>query len=87
MCIRDSIFLEENYILKNIAGLENLPVSIVQGRYDVVCPMRSAWDLNKSLPSSKLYVIDNAGHSMKEIGISKKLIELTNVLENSLSYG
>ena len=43
--------------------------------YNVVCPMRSAWDLNKSLPSSKLYVIDNAGHSMKEIGISKKLIE------------
>ena len=37
--------------------------------------MRSAWDLNKSLPSSKFYVIDSAGHSMKEIGISKKLIE------------
>ena len=45
--------------------------------------MRSAWDLNKSLPSSKLYIIDNAGHSMKEIGISKKLIELTNELANS----
>ena len=47
--------------------------------------MRSAWDLNKLLPSSKLYVIDNAGHSMKEIGISKKLIELTNALANSTS--
>ncbi len=45
-----------------------------------VCPMRSAWDLNKLLPSSKLYVIDNAGHSMKEIGIPKKLIDLTNEL-------
>ena len=44
--------------------------------------MRSAWDLNKSLPSSKLYVIDSAGQSMKEIGISKKLIELTNQLAN-----
>ena len=44
--------------------------------------MRSAWDLNKLLPSSKLYVIDNVGHSMKEIGISKKLIELTNKLVN-----
>ena len=48
--------------------------------------MRSASDLNKSLPSSKLYVIDNAGHSMKEIGISKKLIDLTtNELANSSS--
>ena len=47
--------------------------------------MRSAWDLNKLLPSSKLYVIDNAGDSMKEIGIPKKLIDLTNELANSSS--
>ena len=70
----NNIFLEDNYILKNIAELKEIPVSIVQGRYDIVCPMRSAWDLNRSLPSSKLYIIDNAGHSMKETGISKKLI-------------
>ena len=76
----NNIFLEDNYILKNLANLNNIPVSIVQGRYDVVCPMRSAWDLNKSLPSSKLHVIDNAGHSIKEIGITDKLIELTNLL-------
>mgnify|MGYP001187986762 CR=1 FL=1 len=74
----NNIFLEENYILNNINKINNIPVSIVQGRYDIVCPMRSAWDLNKSLPSSKLYVINNAGHSMKEFGITKKLIELTN---------
>ena len=80
----NNIFLEENYILKNINKIKNIPVSIVQGRYDIVCPMRSAWDLNKSLPSSKLYVIDNAGHSMKEIGITNKLIELTNLLANPL---
>ena len=76
----NNIFLEENYILNNINKIKNIPVNIVQGRYDIVCPMRSAWDLNKSLTSSKLYVIDNAGHSMKEIGITKKLIELTNEL-------
>ena len=78
----NNIFLEENYILKNIIKIKNIPVSIVQGRYDIICPMRSAWDLNKTLPSSKLYVIDNAGHSMKEIGITNKLIELTNELVN-----
>ena len=44
----NNIFLEENYILKNINKLKGIPVSIVQGRYDVVCPMRSAWDLNKA---------------------------------------
>ena len=81
----NNIFLEDNFILKNITKIKDIPLSIVQGRYDIVCPMRSAWDLKQSLPSSKLYVIDNAGHSMKEIGISKKLIELTNELGNSLS--
>ena len=50
-----------------------------------VCPMRSSWDLNKLLPSSKLYVIGNAGHSMKEIGIPKKLVDLTTELANSSS--
>ncbi len=81
----NNIFLEDNYILKNIIKLINIPVSIVQGRYDVVCPMRSAWDLKKSLPSSKLYIINDAGHSMKETGITKKLIELTNKLNNDFS--
>ena len=80
----NNIFLEDNYILKNISKIKDIPVSIVQGRYDVVCPMRSAWDLNKLLPSSKLYIINNAGHSMKEIGITNKLIELTNELANHL---
>ena len=81
----NNIFLDENYILKNTNKLSGIPVSIVQGRYDVVCPMRSAWDLSKSLPSSELYVVDNAGHSMKEIGITNKLIELTNELAISFS--
>ena len=79
------IFLEDNYILQNIANIKNIPLAIVQGRYDIVCPMRSAWDLKKSLPSSKLYIIDNAGHSMKEVGITNKLIELTNELANPLT--
>ena len=81
----NNIFLEDNYILKYIAKIKNIPLTIVQGRYDIVCPMRSAWDLKKAFPSSKLYVIDNAGHSMKEVGITNKLIELTNELANSLS--
>ena len=39
--------------------------SIVQGRYDVVCPPKTAWDLHKALPDSKLYMIPDAGHSVK----------------------
>ena len=50
---------------------------IVQGRYDVVCPMISAWDLHKAWEKSNLVIIQDAGHSMLEIGIQNKLIEYT----------
>ena len=50
---------------------------IVQGRYDVVCPATSAWDLYNQLPESKFHLIQDAGHSMLEDGIQKKLIEIT----------
>ena len=50
---------------------------IVQGRYDVVCPLASAWDLHNKLPESKFYIIQDAGHSMLEVGIQKKLIQIT----------
>ena len=39
--------------------------SIVQGRYDVVCPAKTAWELHKGLPQSRLYMIPDAGHSVK----------------------
>ena len=50
---------------------------IVQGRYDVVCPALSAWELHNKLPASKLHMIQDAGHSMLEEGIQKKLIQIT----------
>ena len=72
----NNIFLEDNYILKNIKNIESIPTKIIQGRYDIVCPVRSAWDLNKKLKQSELIIVDNAGHSMSEKGISKKLVEV-----------
>ena len=73
----NNIFLEDNFILNNIQEIENIPVTIVQGRYDIVCPVRSAWDLNKKLKNSELIIVDNAGHSMSEEGITFNLIRAT----------
>jgi len=42
----NNIFLEDDFILKNIKTIESIPIKIIQGRYDVVCHVRSAWDLN-----------------------------------------
>ena len=74
----NKIFLEEDFILKNIETINEIPIKIVQGRYDIVCPVRSAWDLNKKLKNSELFIINNAGHSMSEEGITEKLLEIIN---------
>ena len=57
--------------------IRHIPGVIVQGRYDVVCPIRSAWDLHRAWPEAKLVVVPDAGHSMSEPGIRSALIEQT----------
>ena len=75
--INGAFFDDENWILKNINKIKDIPIHIVHGRYDVVCPIMSAWDLKRALPDSNFYIINDAGHSMLENGIRKKLIEIT----------
>ena len=70
-------FKFDGWILKKIHKINNIPNVIVQGRYDVVCPMVSAWDLHTSWEKSNLIIINDAGHSMLEKGIQNKLIEYT----------
>jgi len=50
---------------------------IVQGRYDVVCPMVSAWELHQAFPEADFEIVQDAGHSMTEEGIAAKLVEYT----------
>jgi len=57
--------------------IRHIPTVIVQGRYDVVCPMVSAWDLHRKFPEADFHVVQNAGHSMTEEGIAGKLVEYT----------
>merc|ERR1712029_519581 len=76
----NAIFLEEAFILKNVSKskLMKIPVDIVQGRYDVVCPAKSAWELHQALPHSQLVLVADAGHSMGEVGIAQQLVNITN---------
>ena len=70
-------FIQFRSLSDNVDKISSIPTVIVQGRYDVVCPIKSAWDLHKNLSNSELFIIQDAGHSMLEKGIQKKLIELT----------
>ena len=49
----------------------------MQGRYDVVCPMMSAWELHKAWPEAAFHVVPDAGHSALEPGITHELIKAT----------
>lgn len=68
-------FEQDDQLLCNCDRIQLIPTVIVQGRYDVVCPMRSAWDLHKALPQAELIVVPDAGHSMTEAGIMAALLD------------
>ena len=70
-------YVTGEWILKNIDQIRSIPATIIQGRYDVVCPMVSAWELHRAFPDAGLHIIQDSGHSMTEDGIRSKLIELT----------
>ncbi len=70
-------FTPDDYILQNTRKIENIPTTIVHGRYDVVCPISSAYELHQNLPQSKLVVVPDAGHSSSEPGIVAALIDAT----------
>ena len=68
-------FTSENQLLQNIDRIRHIPTVIVQGRYDVVCPMFTAWELHQVFPEAEFMVIPDAGHSMTEIGIRSALLD------------
>ncbi|ATD71469.1 MULTISPECIES: prolyl aminopeptidase [Gordonia] len=70
-------FLDDGQLLDNIDVIAHIPGVIVQGRYDVVCPMRSAWDLHRAWPAADLRIVDDAGHASFEEGIRHHLLEAT----------
>ncbi|NKF22054.1 prolyl aminopeptidase [Solimonas marina] len=70
-------FERDDQLLANIDRIRHIPGVIVQGRYDVVCPMRSAWDLHRAWPEAAFEVVADAGHAASESGILSKLVEWT----------
>ena len=75
--INGGFFQPSDQLLQNVATIRHIPAVIVQGRYDVVCPMTSAWELHRAWPDADLVVVPNAGHSATEPGILSALVEAT----------
>jgi len=75
--VNKAFFPTGNWILENIDKIRHIPAAIIQGRYDVVCPSKSAWDLKKEWPGVKFTMVADSGHSASEPGIRSALIEAT----------
>ena len=73
---KNNCFIEENQIIKNIEKIKNIKCFIIHGRYDIVCPFNQAFDLHNHYDNSELNIIDDAGHSLLEPGITKKILQI-----------
>lgn len=68
-------FLRENQLLANVNKMKNIPGVIIQGRYDMICPPITAWELHKAWPKSTLELVTLAGHLSSEKGTTDKIVE------------
>jgi proline iminopeptidase len=71
---RHDIFLPENSLLENVGKIRRIPATIVQGRYDMVCPAVTADDLTRAWPEADYVIVPDAGHSAMEPGIRSALV-------------
>ena len=78
-------FLEhENQLIESgINIIRDIPTVIVQGRYDIVCPISTAWELSQNWPEAKLIVAPSSGHTAFELEITHELIKATNTFADS----
>jgi len=75
--VNNCFFDTDNYLLENLSRIRHIPAVIVQGRYDIVCPVMSAWDLHNAWPEAEFRIIADAGHAATEPGIASALVEST----------
>lgn len=75
--IAHECFVDGESILKECVKLAHIPTIIVQGRYDMVCPPKSAWELSRAMPHAEFNIVQDAGHSALETGTTSALVAAT----------
>jgi proline iminopeptidase len=80
--VNKGFFEHEDQLVRGVERIRDVPAVIVQGRYDVVCPMETAWLLHRAWPEADLYIAGGAGHSAFEPEIVHRLIEATDQFAN-----
>lgn len=80
--MNNAFFPTDNYLIGNVEKIRDIPAVIVQGRYDVVCPLKSAWELSRAWPEADLQIIADSGHSALETGTRAALVEAADRFKN-----
>jgi proline iminopeptidase len=75
--VNRGFFERDDQLLAGVGRIRHLPCVIVHGRYDVVTPVRNAWDLSRVWPQADLRIVGDAGHAMTEPGIVHELVGAT----------
>lgn len=75
--IKHACFIDGDALLEETKKLRHIPTFIVQGRYDMVCPPQTAWELKQNMPEAIFHMIADAGHSAMEPGITSVLVAAT----------
>lgn len=75
--IMQGCFVSQRPLLEEVKTLSHIPTIIVQGRYDMVCPPATAWELAQAIPHAELHMIPDAGHSAMEPGTTAALLAAT----------
>ncbi|XP_064613838.1 probable proline iminopeptidase [Liolophura sinensis] len=65
----------DTQLLDDVVKIRHLPGIIIQGRYDIICPMRTAWALHKRWPEADFHIVPDGGHTSREPGVGQKLLE------------
>lgn len=80
--IKHDYFIAENQILANAHKIRHLLTYLVHGRYDMICPLETAWELHQALATSSLRIVRDAGHSEQEASMIDAIIDITKELSN-----
>jgi proline iminopeptidase len=70
-------WLEEGQLIRDARKLKGIPGVIVQGRYDMACPAKTAWDLHRAWPEADFHMVEGAGHAYNEPGVLELLLAAT----------
>lgn len=82
--INHCFFDTDNWLIENVSKIRHIPAIIIQGRYDIICPMESAWELHKAWPEAEFEIVKDAGHAASEPSITDALIRAADYFAGDL---